>query len=74
LEGKDGGHETAANVGGGELGGDNSGEWIVATDSYAHDEAPDNEDAKDIDTMCVTGESLTKGSDDDDHKLDAIYE
>lgn len=73
LEGKDGGHETAADGGGGELGGDDGGEGIVATDSYTHNEAPDDEDAKDIDTMCITSESLTKGSDDDDHKLDAIY-
>lgn len=73
LESKDGGHETAADGSGGELGGDDSGEWIVAADSYTHDEAPDNEDAKDIDTMCVTSESLTEGSDDDDHQLDAIY-
>ena len=73
LESKDGGHEPSADVGGGELGGDDSGEWIVAADSYTHDEAPNNEDAKDIDAMCVTSESLTEGSDDDDHKFDAIY-
>jgi len=73
LESKDGGHETSADVGRGELGGDDSGEWIVAADSYTHDKAPDNEDAKDIDTMCVTRESLTEGSDDDDHEFDAIY-
>ena len=72
LEGKDGGHETAADVGGGELGGDDGGEWIVAADSYTHDEAPDDEDTKDIDTVCVTSKSLTKGGDDDDHELDTI--
>ena len=72
LEGKDGGHKTAADVGGSELGGDDGREWIVTTDSNTHDEAPDNEDTKDIDSMCVTGESLTERRDDDDHELDAI--
>lgn len=47
-----------ANPGRRELGRDGGTERVVTTDTDAHDEAPHDEDANDVDRRTVTGDSL----------------
>ena len=72
LVSEHGGHHTTTNVRRRELGRDDGGKGVVTTDAHAHDKAPYNEDTDDVDRMTGTRESLTEGSDDDQHELDAV--
>jgi hypothetical protein len=57
----------------GELGRDNSTQWITSPNTHAHYKPIDSNDAHDIDSRTSSCERLGEGSRDDDDELYAIY-
>ncbi|KAH9822789.1 dnaJ homolog-like protein subfamily C member 21 [Teratosphaeria destructans] len=73
LVGEDGGHHGAAPLGGGELGGDDGRQRVVAADADAHEHAPEDEDADDGEAGGGGREGLGQGGEDDEDELEAVH-
>jgi len=72
LECKDGSHETATGPRGSELGGDDGTQWVIAANTHTHYEPPADEGTDDTDCGTLATDRLTKGGNNDNHKLDTI--
>ena len=46
--------------------------WQTHDKDGSYDESPNNDDSNNIDSMSLTGKSLTKCSDNDDHQFYAV--
>jgi hypothetical protein len=58
-------HHATTDASCGKLGRDDGGKRVVSAYPHPHDEAPHDENTDDGDGGTVTGDSLTKGSDND---------
>lgn len=73
LHGKDSGHHGTATVGGGELRGNDGGKGIVTTDTDTDNDTPDDQGSREREDITVSRESLTEGSNNNNHQLDTVH-
>lgn len=73
LHSKDSGHHGTATVGGGELGGDDGRKGVVTTDTDTDNDTPDNQSSRERENITVSRESLTEGSNNNNHQLDTVH-
>jgi len=66
-------HHATTDASRSKFGRDDSREWVITTDTDAHDEPPDDENTDDVNGRSVTRKGLSKGSNDDDHEFDTVH-
>lgn len=73
LHGEHGAHHGTSPLGRRKFGGDDGRQWVVTTDTDAHEHTPEDDGADNVDRGRGASESVGEGSDDDEHQLDTIH-
>ena len=73
LVGEDSSHHGTSPLGGSELRCDDSGKWVVTTDTDTHENTPEDDDTDDVDSWRVCGESLGESCEDDDDQFETVH-
>ena len=72
LVGKDSTHDCTSPFCGGELGGDDGGQWVVTSDTNTHDDSVECQDGGEVDSGRVAGGTLQDSGGDHDDQLDTV--
>lgn len=73
LHSKDSGHHSTTTAGGGEFSSDNRRQRIITTNTNTKNDTPEGDDTPGRDSLTITSESLSDGSDNDDHQFNTIH-